>query len=169
MINGYSCENAPIDSNNVTGAWDEHYRRDQTHVPQIYQNLCETDPNAVPSQCNGNSGCGAADAEADPNVFEHFGGHGGGVHGGHGGHGGGHGGHGGGHHHGGWRGGYYGGGGSRGWGWGWPWALGGAYAAYEYPYVVEQKPVVIAAPEQPLQKWILIILAIIVVFLLLRK
>lgn len=53
VLPGYSCDKTPIDSN-VVGAWDEHYRRDQTHIPQRYLNACDGEG------CGGvvDSGCG---------------------------------------------------------------------------------------------------------------
>lgn len=39
VLPGYSCDQAPIDTNVVSG-YDEFYRYDQTHVPTTYLSAC---------------------------------------------------------------------------------------------------------------------------------
>ena len=122
MITGYSCAQAPIDSNHVVPAYDEHYRGDQTHVPQVYQNLCLADPDSGIStlDCSAQQGC-QAQALSQQSLERFHGGRGGG------------------------RRGWYGRGG-RGWYGGWPrW---GTYSGGWWPRY-DVAPVVITAPPAP--------------------
>ncbi len=135
-----SCANTPINSH-VIPAWDEHYRRDQTHIPTRYQSACELESCFNPTEFTG--GCGA--------TIEHM--HGGGGHGSGSGHGGG------GHGSGNWRprNVYIGSGG--GWGnggWGWPW--------YYNPVIV--RPTMY---DSGMGMWFLIAALILAVFYFARK
>ena len=101
LTSGYSCAQAPIDSN-VVPAYDEYYRQDQTHIPANYESACEGEGcyDSTKYSC-GNSEI--PECDSCDNTIEHMRGGGGGRGGG--GRGGGRGGGG--------RGGRHGGGGRR--------------------------------------------------------
>lgn len=70
LLPGYSCDQAPIGSN-VVPAWDEHFRRDQTYIPNRYTTACESEGCFETEKPE--SGCGTEVCGKD--LTENFDGH----------------------------------------------------------------------------------------------